>query len=293
MLVPRTALIRRTLAVVEVLLVFAAVHVAFRSFRQHTALGRTEVEAGLTLSPGVIMIAATVALIALRRRSFAAYGLSLRGVPSGVSAGLTCVVALFLFGLLLLPLGIGTDPRALDPLDTLVGVAATLAATGVVLWWLREPRRRASRRTGRAAPLIVLAILVAPIMWAAVSGRAIAPVLVTELWLIVGAGIGEEVFFRGYIQSRVNEVFGRPFCWLGTPFGGGLIIAGLLFGLIHALNPLDYFAGRYEFAWGHGLITAVMPYGFLRERTGCVVAPIVVHILVNTLLRYPSLLGLA
>jgi membrane protease YdiL (CAAX protease family) len=77
----------------------------------------------------------------------------------------------------------------------------------------------------------------------------------------------------------------RAFQKLGTPFGAGLIVSSLLFGLIHVLNPYDWFSGRGNFAWWAGLATAVTPFGLLRERTGGVVCPIAAHFLANIIPR--------
>ena len=55
----------RTVAVTEVVLVFALVHLAFRSVKQFTSWGSFEIESGLNFAPGVIMIAVSIALIAL------------------------------------------------------------------------------------------------------------------------------------------------------------------------------------------------------------------------------------
>jgi hypothetical protein len=35
------------------------------------------------------------------------------------------------------------------------------------------------------------------------------------------AGLGEEVSFRGFVQSRQNESFGRPWRLLGVDLGPG------------------------------------------------------------------------
>src|SRR5438105_12072252 len=64
---------------------------------------------------------------------------------------------------------------------------------------------------------------------------------------------GEEMFYRGYIQSRVNEAFGRPLRFLGVQFGAGLLVSALLFGFLHPLNMVDYFHGQLTFAWGFGI----------------------------------------
>src|SRR5690606_12297184 len=118
------------------------------------------------------------------------------------------------------------------------------------------------------------------------------PAALTVLWVLLASGAGEEIFFRGYIQSRLNEAFGRPWRLLGVEFGPGLFGAALLFGLIHAFNRVDYFTGAGDFLWWYGLATATSLYfGFLRERTGSVLAPAVTHAMGNLLARLPTLLG--
>jgi hypothetical protein len=49
----------RVIALLEVLVVFAIVHIAWRSFKHFTALGSMERSAGLNFSPDAVMIAAT------------------------------------------------------------------------------------------------------------------------------------------------------------------------------------------------------------------------------------------
>ena len=76
------------------------------------------------------------------------------------------------------------------------------------------------------------------------------------------------------------------------PFGPGLIIASAFFGLVHVLNTVDYFLGVYRFAWQAGLTTlATFFYGFLRERTGNVLAPAIVHFFIDLTVRLPVLMA--
>ena len=77
--------------------------------------------------------------------------------------------------------------------------------------------------------------------------------MLTVSWLIVGASPGEEVFYRGYIQLRINEAFPCPFHFGGVQFGAGLLVSSILFGFLHPLNSVDYFHGRFTFAWGFAL----------------------------------------
>jgi hypothetical protein len=80
---------------------------------------------------------------------------------------------------------------------------------------------------------------------------------IVELTLLsAAAGIGEEVFFRGVLQTIV-----------------GIHIASVIFGLLHALTPA-YF-----------LLATLMGYylGWLCSATGNLLVPIVVHWLYDTL----------
>src|SRR6185295_1399554 len=100
-------------------------------------------------------------------------------------------------------------------------------------------------------------------------------------------------FYRGYIQSRVNESFRRRWRFMGVPFGMGLVVSSLLFGFLHALNSVDYFEGRFTFAWGFGVANVFtgLLYGCLREMTGSVVAPIVTHATLDVLVIIPGLIA--
>jgi len=129
-------------------------------------------------------------------------------------------------------------------------------------------------------PPLVAAHFQRPALWLAV------------LWLFFGAGFGEEVFYRGYIQSRVDQAFGRPWRWLGFEFGLGLLVSSLLFGLVHALNTVDYFHGRFDFGWSMGVqsIFVGLFFGCIRAKTGSVLPGAIIHGLSDVFARIPNLL---
>jgi len=101
----------------------------------------------------------------------------------------------------------------------------------------------------------------------------------TTVWSFFLAGFGEEIFFRGYIQSRINHAFGRPFRSLGIDFGPGLILSSFLFGLLHVLNTCDYYHGHFKFAWWFGLMAfcSGLFQRSLREKTRGVLAGSIAH----------------
>ncbi len=271
----------RALALVEVLAVFALVHLAFRSFMKFTELGRAEWAAGLNYSPGLAMLLATALLLLLHRRRLAAWGLTLRPWRLNLSAGVLAFVLLAGAGAALMACGFALRPTDLTATSAALVAAVNLAVVAVVLWQLQRRGQGVSRTPAVISGVIALAVLAAPLGLAAWRHESIAAVSLHMGWRLIGAAVGEEVFFRGYVQSRLNEAFGRPWQALGTRFGVGVLIASLLFGLIHALNPVDYFAGSFQFAWWHGLTTALAPFGWLRERTGGIAAAVILHALLD------------
>lgn len=74
--------------------------------------------------------------------------------------------------------------------------------------------------------------------------------------------------------------------------GASEILSSLLFGFIHVLNTVDYFNGRWDFAWWWWLPNFVVGlfFGVLREKAGSVLAGSIIHGLTDVLAEVPSLL---
>ncbi len=93
-------------------------------------------------------------------------------------------------------------------------------------------------------------------------------------------GLGEELLFRGYIQSRLNAAFGRPFQFYGVCWGWGIVITAVLFGLMHVINTGSIaIKGDWQPApwWGFWTFFASFVSGFVREKTGSIAAPAILH----------------
>lgn len=151
----------------------------------------------------------------------------------------------------------------------------------------RRPNDRPALPRFATSALIVTAPLLLMTVRLNAAATFVAALLQTTS-LLLGAAVAEELFFRGYAQSRLNEAFARPYRVLGTDFGPGLFIASALFGLVHGLNTYNYFqcAGRFNYC--HALVTAsALFHGLLRERTGTIVAPIIVHALIDVGAQVP------
>lgn len=103
------------------------------------------------------------------------------------------------------------------------------------------------------------------------------PSINTIKWFFVfllGVAIPEEIFFRGFIQGRMNLFFGKSFTLLGTRFGWGLILSSILFMLIHL--PQDISIMRF-LTFFPGLL-----FGFIREKYNSIFPAAIFHAMSNT-----------
>jgi len=112
-------------------------------------------------------------------------------------------------------------------------------------------------------------------------------VIITDLlWFFIFVGFAEELFFRGYIQSRLNEVFNRrfeSFLWVRFEWMEGTLITGVIFfGLPHILTATNPFTGRVALTPLIFVITASACFmgvvlGVIREKSGDILLPTVIH----------------
>ena len=122
-------------------------------------------------------------------------------------------------------------------------------------------------------------LLLLPIVLSIFTSRATLLVTSTVVWQLIVSGFGEEIRYRGYYQSRVNQEFGKPYHIMGVHFGPGLIVSSILFGLVHTFNTFNPLMGQNELAWPWALWTLMggFFFGLLREKTGDVVACTIAH----------------
>jgi membrane protease YdiL (CAAX protease family) len=298
----RLGWLKRVAALAEVCLVFALAHLSFRAFKHFTPLGRWEGEAGLNYSTGGVLGLFALGAVVLGRRRFTDYGLTIRTWRRDLSVGLLTGLLLAIGAALLLKLT-PIPPTAFqhpDLTSALIGGAGHLVVALVILRLLNRSSSSLysgvkgwREGAGAISLALLLAVLILPVALALVLDRRPLVALAAVGWLFVCAGFGEEIFFRGYVQSRINQAFGRPLRILGVDCGVGLIVSSLLFGLIHVLNGVDYFADRFEYDWWFGVMNffAGLFFGLLRDKTGSIVAGGVAHGLLDVLAQIPRLLA--
>jgi uncharacterized protein len=284
----------RVAALAEVLAAFAAVHLAYRSFKHFTELGRAETTGELNFSPGVVMVLFTIIVLLVCRRIFGAYGFAIVEWRNNLNIGIIWGVAFVaVAGLVIRLAGIDFDP--LHPPDLKKSILTTLGElinASLLLWFLARERILIRRIPMAISLSILVVLLIVPIVLAWQFERPPIHMLGTVVWNFFCAGFGEEIFFRGYIQSRMNQTFGRPWRLWGAEFGFGLIVSSALFGFVHVLNTVDYFGGHCDFAWLWFLpnFAAGLFFGLLREKTNSILAGSIIHGLSDVYARVPGLL---
>jgi len=86
----------------------------------------------------------------------------------------------------------------------------------------------------------------------------------------------EEFFFRGYLQTQCDRVWGKPYRLLGAECGFGVLTAAGLFAVCHIV----YGGPARLIVFFPGLL-----YGWLRARTGTIAVPVLYHAASNLLMQ--------
>jgi membrane protease YdiL (CAAX protease family) len=90
---------------------------------------------------------------------------------------------------------------------------------------------------------------------------------------VLVVALPEEIFFRGYLMSRLEERWpSRRRLW-GAPVGWSLLVSSLLFGLGHFL--VDFQPGRLA------VFFPALVFGWMRQRTGSLAPATLFHALCN------------
>jgi membrane protease YdiL (CAAX protease family) len=232
----------------------------------------------------ILMIALGIGAIALTKRDFASLGFKFKNCCSDFSIAIMCVISSAAFIPSLMFPAIASN----DVLNSMFSIGAFLLALVLVL-----KKRDVSEKNGSSRKVMSLVALAPLISIASIGGStSYALIASTVIFQFFFAGFGEEIMFRGYMQNRLNEGFGRPWEFAGVRFGPGLLITSILFGVLHLLNPFNPLKGEYVLAiWG-GINSTVSGFlfGFIREKTGDVLAPSIAHGLVDVGQVIPLLL---
>jgi membrane protease YdiL (CAAX protease family) len=184
--------------------------------------------------------------------------------------------------------GYGLIPFDLGPSDwnwegklLALGLSVSIAAG---LGMARTGLRLRLDRTGLLGASVLSGLIVLVFVILAVALPDPEPDLDALAFQLTMPGLDEEIFYRGVLLFMLNEAFGRPVRVFGASMGWGAPLSCLAFGLAHALGCSD---GRFTFdpllmvATGGPALLLV----WLRERTGSVLLPILLHNFANSIPR--------
>lgn len=213
-----------------------------------------------------VMIAVPLVILLACRRNLASYGLSFRNPRYHLDVALTAFVPVAVSCIAYLYV----DTTAWKGVLILVIVqVALLFVVGLVL--KRKPTLGGGTALAALPPVGFAAGLVAK----ATLGNALSALLFYVFFL----GLGEELLFRGYILSRLDIAFGKPFRFFGVPWGWGAVMSSALFGLMHALNLGQLGTQTWCLTPWRGLWTffAGLVFAFVREKSGSIAASALLH----------------
>lgn len=253
-------------AILEVFLVFASILFAI-VLLGISSLGRWERSiTSRYFFEYMLMILIPLLLLVIMRREFTAYGISLKNLKYHINIAGTCFI----------PVAVASMSYSFLNYRRWDGAVALVVIKIALLFVLAFLLRK--KLTAGNFGILGAFIVFIPGIFSGASiafGKAISTFIFYFLFL----GPGEEILFRGYIQSRLNRAFGRPYRFFGVKWGMGLIIASFMFGLMHVLNVGSLINGHWEFEpwWGVGTVFSGLVLGFVREKTGSIVAPAILH----------------
>lgn len=105
-----------------------------------------------------------------------------------------------------------------------------------------------------------------PSFWTAAAGQLIL------------IALPEEFYFRGYFQSTADRIFPKRWRILGASLGWGLVITAAVFAVAHTIIFYRW--------WHFSIFFPALLFGYLRERTGSITAPVLFHAAANLLMDW-------
>jgi membrane protease YdiL (CAAX protease family) len=130
----------------------------------------------------------------------------------------------------------------------------------------------------RNDPLFYAALLAAPVVWLGLyfllrpSVDSLWPLYSYEtvLWSVLFFPVAEEILFRGLLQELVRDYFSKK--TLGPVSVANLVTSAVFTGLHFFYQPAQ---------WAALVLFPSLVFGFFKERSGRLTAPIILHAFYN------------
>lgn len=212
-------------------------------------------------------------------RDFEKYGMTFRKIGFDIDIALSCFLPIF---------AINAALHAFDWRTWRGAFMVVIVQMAVLFIVLRVMKKKSKTHSDTDRNLkrnltFLCAVIITAGFLQVLAGRAIDDSVSALIRFFAVAAPAEEIFFRGYVQTRLNDVFERKFNLNGVGFGWGLILSSVLFGVMHVLNPYNPLMGSSGVSLPWGLWTTVLGLilGLIREKTGKVIAPVILHAIIN------------
>ncbi len=91
----------------------------------------------------------------------------------------------------------------------------------------------------------------------------------------------EEFFFRGYLQERLKKISEKKWNFLKVPIGPSFFVVSFVFALSHSLIQVQW--------WHLFIFFPGIAFGWLKEKTKAITAPILFHTACNLFAQWVAL----
>jgi membrane protease YdiL (CAAX protease family) len=217
---------------------------------------------------GALMIALGVFVIIIRRYEFRLMGLATEDWKKSINYGIKGYLY-FLIPQVILSFFLAWGVRYQD----FVAISAVLGGLVLSVSYFMVRKGDVSAASNRRL-VIAATLLVSPLVFSFFVGELSMRLLKEFAWNILVGGFAEEFFYRGYIQSSVNQEYGKEWKIGKTSFGPGLMVSAALYGLGRGLRTVRPWSGVYSISWSWTLyaFTVGIFYGLIRESSGDIIA---------------------
>lgn len=110
------------------------------------------------------------------------------------------------------------------------------------------------------------------------------------IYLAVMPGLNEELVYRGVLLAILNKLMPPKLTLFAAPFGWGVIVTSLLFGLLHSAWMDSSLAFHFDWIALRNSSVSGLLFAWLRMRTGSLVLPVTAHGLEDVLFFLPRMM---
>jgi membrane protease YdiL (CAAX protease family) len=255
-------------SIIEAVVVFSVLQIVLLLPDGVRSLVRWENRAfGGSYFTGVLMVALGLFMIIFRRYEFNEIGVTTENWRTSVNYGARGWI-FFMIPQFILSFILAWGVSYKDSIE-LAGLLGGI----VVIATFFMARRNEAKPVTNTRLLVIVVVLLSPLVFRLIYEDFSMGLLKEFIWNILVGGFAEEFFYRGYIQSSINNEYTRDWKLGKINFGPGLLVSSLLYGLSRGLRTIKPWRGAYPVSWSWTLFafTVSFFYGLIRESSGDII----------------------